>query len=134
MATVCIEGASFVLLVNDLEKTVQFYEELGFTYEVIGSEVKHHHVKRDNLTLILVEVKQGDEVNPFSSRYEEQYFDVFCYTNAVDMLFRELIEKNVTIVRKPNYSSHWSEFTFKDINGYQIAVGGGIINKELISR
>ncbi|WP_449622953.1 VOC family protein [Robertmurraya sp. Marseille-Q9965] len=134
MDKVCIEGASFVLLVNDLEKTVQFYEELGFTYEVIGSEVKHHHVKRDNLTLILVEVKQGDEVNPISSRYEEQYFDVFCYTNAVDMLFRELIEKNVTIVRKPNYSSHWSEFTFKDINGYQIAVGGGIINKELISR
>lgn len=26
-----------------------------------------------------------------------------------------------------------SEFTFRDLNGYQIAVGGGVINKELIA-
>jgi hypothetical protein len=133
MSVIDINGASFVLLVKDLEQTIQFYSELGFKHEVIGSEVKHHHVSRDKLTLILVEARQEDELKPISSSYEEQYFDVYCYTNAVDLLAQEFIEKNVTIVRGPNYTSHWSEVTIRDINGYQIAFGGSIINKELIS-
>jgi predicted lactoylglutathione lyase len=133
MSVITIEGASFVLLVKDLEQTVKFYSELGFKHEVIGSKVKHHHVSRDKLTLILFEAKDEDEVKPISSRYEEQYFDVYCYTNAVDSLAQEIMEKNITIVRKPNYTNHWSEFTFRDINGYQITIGGGIVNKELIS-
>jgi len=128
-----INGASFALLVKNLEQTVKFYSDLGFKHEVIGSKVKHHHVKRDKLTLILFEAREEDEVKPISSRYEEQYFDVCCYTNAVDVLAQEIVDKNITIVRKPNYTSHWSEFTFRDINGYQITIGGGIVNKELIS-
>ncbi|GGH77401.1 putative lactoylglutathione lyase [Pullulanibacillus pueri] len=133
MSAININGASFVLLVKELEKTIKFYTDLNFKYEVIGSKIKHHHISRDKLTLILIEAKPGDEVNPISSRYEEQYFDAFCYTDSVDVLFEEMKEKNVTIIRKPNYSSYWSEFTIKDINGYQIAFGGGIVNKELIS-
>ncbi|XEC96748.1 VOC family protein [Paenibacillus tarimensis] len=133
MSIINISHASFVLLVKDLERTVQFYSELGFKHEVIGSKVKHHHVSRDKLVLILVEAGQEDEVKPISSRYEEQYFDVYCYTNAVDLLAQEFIDKNVTIIREPNYTNHWSEFTFQDIDGYQITVGGGVVNKELIS-
>jgi hypothetical protein len=64
--------------------------------------------------------------------YEEQYFDVYCYTNAVDLLTREFIDKKVTIVRGPNYDNFWSEVTIRDINGYQITFGGGIVNKELV--
>jgi hypothetical protein len=132
MSVINIDGASFVLLVRNLEQTIQFYSELGFRHEVIGEKVQHHHVSRDRLTLILVEARQEDEVNPISSNYEEQYFDVFCYTNAVDLLTQEFIEKNVTIVNGPNYDNHWSEVTIKDINGYQVAFGGGIVNKEFI--
>lgn len=121
-----ISGSSFALLVKNLAQTVQFYTELGFKYEVIGSAVKHHHVSRDKLTLILLEAREENEVRPLSSRYEEQYFDVYCYTNAVDVLAQEMMDKNVTFVRQPNYTSHWSEFTFRDINGYQITVGGEI--------
>ncbi|MBP3967389.1 hypothetical protein [Paenibacillus lignilyticus] len=100
---------------------------------MIGGKVLHHHVSRGKLTLILIEAKQEDEVNPISSRYEEQYFDVYCYTNAVDLIAQEVMEKNITIIRDPNYTNHWSEFTFRDLNGYQITVGGGVVNKELIS-
>jgi len=121
------------LLVKNLEQTIKFYSDLGFKHEVIGSKVNHHHVSRDKLTLILFEAREEDEVKPISSRYEEQYFDVYCYTNAVDLLAQEFMEKNATLVRKPNYTSHWSEFTFRDINGYQITIGGGIVNKDLIS-
>lgn len=133
MSEIIIDGSSFVLLIKNLEQTVQFYSDLGFKYEVIGDKVFHHHVSRGKLTLILVEAKQEDEVKPLSSRYEEQYFDVYCYTNAVDLIAQEMMEKNITIVREPNYTNHWSEFTFRDLNGYQITVGGGIVNKELIS-
>ncbi|WP_199616419.1 VOC family protein [Paenibacillus alkalitolerans] len=133
MSVINIGGSSFVLLVKDLKQTIQFYSELGFKHEVIGTKVLHHHVSRDKLTLILFEAKQEDEVKPISSSYEEQYFDVYCYTNAVDLLAQEFMEKNVTIVREPKYTEHWSEFTIRDINGYQITIGGGIVNKELIS-
>ncbi|RKN85771.1 VOC family protein [Paenibacillus ginsengarvi] len=128
-----IKGSSFALLVKNLEQTVKFYTDLGFTHEVIGSKVQHHHVSRDKLTLILLEAREEDEVKPISSRYEEQYFDVYCYTNAVDLLAQEIMDKPITIVRKPHYTSHWSEFTFRDLNGYQITIGGGVINKDLIA-
>jgi predicted lactoylglutathione lyase len=128
-----IGGSSFVLLVKNLEQTVQFYSDLGFNYEVIGDKVPHHHVSRGKLTLILVEAKQEDEVKPISSRYEEQYFDVYCYTDAVDLIAQEVMDKNITIIRDPNYTNHWSEFTFRDLNGYQITVGGKVVNRELIS-
>jgi predicted lactoylglutathione lyase len=133
MTEIIINGSSFVLLVKNLEQTVQFYSDLGFKYEVIGDKVLHHHVSRGQLTLILIEAKQEDEVNPISSRYEEQYFDVYCYTNAVDLIAQEVMDKNITIIRDPNYTNHWSEFTFRDLNGYQITVGGGVVNKELFS-
>jgi hypothetical protein len=133
MSIINIDGASFVLLVKNLKQTVQFYSDLGFKYEVIGDRVPHHHVSRGKLTLILVEAKQETEVKPISSCYEDQYFDVYCYTNAVDLLTQEFIEKNVTIVRGPNYDNSWSEVTIQDRNGYQIAFGGGIVNKGLIS-
>jgi hypothetical protein len=133
MSVININGASFVLIVKNLEQTIKYYSELGFRHEVIGEKVPHHHVSRDRLTLILVEAKQEDEVKPISSSYEEQYFDVYCYTNAVDLLTQEFIEKNVTIVRGPNYDNHWSEVTIRDINGYQVAFGGGIVTKEHIS-
>ncbi|AZN42621.1 VOC family protein [Paenibacillus albus] len=133
MTEIIINGSSFVLLVKNLEQTVQFYSGIGFKYEVIGDKVLHHHISRGSLTLILVEAKQEDEVNPISSRYEEQYFDVYCYTNAVDLIAQEVMDKNITIIRDPNYTNHWSEFTFCDLNGYQITVGGGVINQELIT-
>lgn len=133
MSEIIINGSAFVLLVKNVEQTVQFYSDLGFKYEVIGDKVLHHHVSRGNLVLILVEAKQEDEVKPISSRYEGQYFDVYCYTNAVDLIAKEIMEKNITIVREPNYTNHWSEFTFRDLNGYQITVGGSVVNKELIA-
>ena len=133
MSGVTFESASYVLLVKNLLQTIQFYSEIGFTYEAIGSKVIHHHVSRDKLILILVEALREDEVQPISSRYEDQYFDVFGYTNAVDVLAQELIGKGITIVREPHYTNPWSEFTFRDINGYQIAIGGGVVNQELIS-
>jgi hypothetical protein len=129
MPEININGSSFVLLVKNLEQTIRFYSELGFKHEVIGDKVPHHHISRDKL----VEAKQDDEVKPISLSYEEQYFDVYCYTNAVDMLTREFIDKDVTIVRGPSYDSFWSEVTICDINGYQIAFGGGIVNKDLVS-
>ncbi|MCJ8008341.1 VOC family protein [Lederbergia wuyishanensis] len=132
MTEININGSSFVLLVKNLEQTIQFYSELGFKHEVIGEKVPHHHVSRGKLTLILVEARHEDEVKPISSSYQEQYFDVYCYTNAVDLLTSEFIDKKVTIVRGPNYDEFWSEVTIRDINGYQITFGGGIVDKELI--
>lgn len=134
MVPININGAAVVLLVKNLEQSIPFYSDLGFTYEAIGSKVKHHHVSRDKLTLILLQARHESDIRPVSSIYEEQYFDAFCYTNAVDLLFHEFSANNVTLVRGPHYSRHWSEFTIRDCNGYHIAFGGDIINKELANK
>ncbi|MFE5320410.1 bleomycin resistance protein [Paenibacillus sp. NPDC056579] len=131
MVPIQISGTAVVLLVKNLEQSIQFYTCLGFAYEAIGGNIKHHHVSRDKLTLILLQARHEDDVKPLSSMYEEQYFDVFCYTNAVDLLFSELAGSHVTIARAPHYSLQWSEFTIQDCNGYSIAFGGGIVNPEL---
>jgi hypothetical protein len=124
--TANISGSSIVLLVKDLQAASDFYMKLGFTYEEIGG---HVHVSRGNMTLILHPAATKEDVRPFSSVLGGLYFDVFAYTDAVDLLADECSAKGVEIVRGPNYTDRWSEFTIKDADGYLIAFGGGRSNR-----
>ncbi|MDF2668032.1 MAG: Glyoxalase/bleomycin resistance protein/dioxygenase [Paenibacillus sp.] len=125
-----INGSSVVLLVSDLIIASDFYRNLGFTYEEIGGpHVKHVHVSRGSLTFILHPALNKESVRPLSALEGGLYFDVFAYTDAVDLLADDCRVKGVEIVNGPNYSEHWSEFTIKDADGYRIAFGGGVSKK-----
>lgn len=113
-----------VLLVRDLERSVQFYTELGFKYERIGGpDVQHVHMNRDQVTFILHQAVNPGDVRPLSSVQGGLYFDAFCYTD-VRQLLEEIREKNVSIVRGPDLNDFFSEITVEDVDGYRIAFGG----------
>ncbi len=128
--TANISGSSIVLLVADVRKSSDFYKNLGFKYEEVGGpKVKHVHVSRGNLTFILHPAINKEDVRPSSSVEGGLYFDAYAYTDAIDLLVEECRSKGVEIVDGPHFSEHWSEFTFKDAEGYRITFGGGVSTK-----
>jgi catechol 2,3-dioxygenase-like lactoylglutathione lyase family enzyme len=117
-------GPTLVLLVRDLDKSAAFYKNLGFTYELIGGPDVHHvHMTRDTVTFILHPAVHVEDVRPNSSVEGGLYFDAFIYTD-VRALLEEFKPKGVEIVRGPDLNDFFSEFTIRDVDGYQIAFGG----------
>ena len=113
-----------VLLVSDLEKSVNYYKKLGFTYELVGGpEVQHVHMTRDSIVFILHPAQNKGDVRPFSSVSWGLYFDVFCYCD-VRKLLEEFNDKGIEIIKGPDLNDFFSEFTIQDPDGYRIAFGG----------
>lgn len=124
MEKAIISGPTMVLLVRDLEQSISFYKNLGFSYELVGGpEIQHVHMTRDTVTFILHQAINPNDVRPTSSVEGGLYFDAFCYTN-VRQLLNEIKSKDISIVRGPNMNDFFSEFTIQDIDGYRIAFGG----------
>lgn len=117
-------GPTMVLLVRDIERSISFYKNLGFNYELVGGPVVQHvHMTRDNVTFILHQAVDPNDVRPFSSVEGGLYFDAFCYTN-VRQLLEEIKDKGIPIVQGPDLNGFFSEFTIQDNDGYRIAFGG----------
>ncbi|WP_088077264.1 MULTISPECIES: VOC family protein [Bacillaceae] len=129
-----ITGIATTMVVKDVKESVEFYKKLGFKHEVIGSNPAHHHVHRDKLTIIFHPTNKEEEIRPGTSYVDSElyYFDIYCYVDGLDLLVNEIKSNGIEIVRGPNYSEHWSEITIKDINGYCIAFGGGIADRQLL--
>ncbi|MET3846482.1 VOC family protein [Paenibacillus sp. OAE614] len=124
MNQAAFSGPSMVLLVRDIEKTIDFYKKLGFSYELVGGPVVQHvHMTRDKVTFILHQAADPEDVRPFSSVKGGLYFDAFCYTN-VRQLLEEIKDKEIPFVQGPDLNDFFSEFTIQDIDGYRIAFGG----------
>ena len=119
-----IMGPTMVLLVKNLENSVAFYKNIGFQYELIGGpDVQHVHMTREQVTFILHQAINTEDVKPFSSVEGGLYFDAFCYTD-VRVLLEEFRSKGIKIVRGPDLNELFSEFTIEDVDGYRIAFGG----------
>jgi predicted lactoylglutathione lyase len=119
-----ITGPTMVLLVRDLQKSIEYYKDLGFTYELVGGpDIQHVHMNRDSATFILHPAKNTADVRPNSSVEGGLYFDAFCYGN-VRMLVEEFKNKEIEIVKGPDLNDFFSEFTIQDPDGYRIAFGG----------
>lgn len=119
-----ITGASVTLLVENVDAAVAFYEGIGFHAENIGG---HIHVSNGGATFILHPAKKQSDIRPNSAAEGGIYFDVFCYTDSEGLrqLYAITQEKGVEVVNGPHWSEGWSEFTIRDLDGYQVAFGGG---------
>lgn len=119
-----LSGPTMVLLVSDLEKSVEFYKKLGFTYELIGGpDVQHVHMIRESVIFILHQAERKEDVRPFSAAEGGLYFDAFCYGD-VRSLLEEFRDKGIPIVKGPDLNEFFSEFTIQDPDGYRISFGG----------
>ncbi|WP_422660563.1 VOC family protein [Paenibacillus sp. EC2-1] len=124
MSKATFSGSAMVLLVSDIEKSIDFYNRLGFKEEFIGGpDVQHVHMTRDSVTFILHQARDPKDVRSFSSVEGGLYFDAFCYTN-VRQLLEEIKDKDIPIVRGPDLNDFFSEFTIQDVDGYRISFGG----------
>ncbi|WP_349305781.1 VOC family protein [Bacillus sp. FJAT-49711] len=122
-----INGSSIVFLVKDIKRSSDFYRNLGFDYEEIGiGEIKHIHVTRDQLTFILHEASNPEDVRPFSSFNGGPQWDAFAYSDEVDVLFEEFKTKGAEIAYGLNQDPYWNEFAIRDVDGYIVAFGGGV--------
>jgi predicted lactoylglutathione lyase len=123
-----LKGPTQVLLVRDVEASAAFYKKLGFSYERVGGpDVQHVHMNREAVTFILHQAVNKEDVRPFSSVEGGLYFDAFCYTAGgaeLRLLLEEFKAQGAEIVKGPDLNEFFSEFTIKDIDGYQIAFGG----------
>ncbi|NOU86296.1 bleomycin resistance protein [Paenibacillus sp. LMG 31460] len=122
VVSVNLKGPSIVLLVANLQESINYYKGIGFTEENVGG---HIHMNHGAVTFILHEAKQISDVRPNSSVEGGLYFDAFCYTSPAGLkhLYEEFLSKGVEIVNGPHWSEGWSEMTIRDINGYCIAFG-----------
>lgn len=124
MSDVILTGPTMVLLVSDLQKSVEYYKDLGFKYELVGGpETQHVHMSRDSVVFVLHPAEKPEYVKPFSSVEGGLYFDAFCYGD-VRKLLEEFKDKEIRIVKGPHLNDFFSEFTIQDPDGYRIAFGG----------
>lgn len=124
MSRAYLSGPTMVLLVKNIDQSIHFYKKLGFQYELVGGpEVQHVHMTRDQVTFILHQAVNPNDVKPYSSVEGGLYFDAFCYTD-VRALLEEFTLKGISIVKGPDLNDHFSEFTIEDVDGYRISFGG----------
>jgi lactoylglutathione lyase len=123
-----IHSSLKVLLVSDLEKSKQFYQEK------LGCDVTEWWVIRDGfegLALKLLQARSSKDVQPNKpAKGAVKAFDVYCYIEnwtALDELYQEFNTNGVEIAIEPwvdENNGPWKEFAVKDLDGYCIAFGG----------
>lgn len=114
-------------LVDDLARSIGYYERLGFTFRepwdgfyAIGT--------RDGLELHLKEApKNGTERQ---HRREHEHLDAAAGVDGIEMYYAECVAKGIAIL-KPLAVTEWGtrDFYIEDPDGYIIAFGGRLEDK-----
>jgi lactoylglutathione lyase len=117
-----------VLLVSDLERSKEFYQE------VLGCEVTEWWVIRDGFTGLAIKLLQAetpeDVVPNKPAKGEKVGFDVYCYVenwDELDQLYHEFLANGAKIAIEPwidPENGPWKEFAIHDVDHYCIAFGG----------
>lgn len=117
-----IVGARYVLAVQNLAKSVEFYrEQLGFgsVLEVPG----WHFLKREKFVVMLGECPDD------RSAFETGNHSYFAYIDVenIDELYHEYAAKDVDIISEPA-DKDWGqrEFAVRTIDGHRIMFGEAI--------
>ena len=119
-----IEGARYVLAVQDLKKSADYYEnELGFTTWWSGEG--WHFLKREKFSVMLGEC--SDDRSAFETR-NHSYFAYIDVKN-IDHLYAEYAAKNIEILGKVSDRA-WGqrEFAIRTIDGHRIMFGEAILD------
>ena len=114
-----IIGTRFVLAVNDLQKSADYYrQQLGFTS--IWSGEDWHFLKREKFVLMLGECPED------KSAFEINNHSYFAYIEVASIatLYKEFIEKDIVIISELQDKS-WGqrEFLIQTIDGHRIMFG-----------
>jgi catechol 2,3-dioxygenase-like lactoylglutathione lyase family enzyme len=109
-------------LVDDLDRSITFYEMLGFTF---GTRWEDFYAigMRDGLELHLKKAPKRPEERQF--RREHEHLDAAAGVDGVEAFFRDCVAAGVTIL-KPLSPTPWGtrDFYVQDPDGYITCFGG----------
>jgi catechol 2,3-dioxygenase-like lactoylglutathione lyase family enzyme len=111
-------------LVDDLERSIEYYKKLGFTFgETWDGFYAIGYI--DGLELHLKEApKDRDERQ---QRREDEHLDAAAGVNGIEAYFEQCVANGVTIL-KPLHDTEWGtkDFYIEDPDGYIISFGGRV--------
>ena len=109
-------------LVDDLQRSMTFYEKLGFTF---GAPWEGFYAigELDGLELHLKEEPKNDSDRQF--RREHEHLDAAAGVDGIETFYEQCVANGVKI-HKPLASTEWGtkDFYIEDPDGYIISFGG----------
>lgn len=109
-------------LVDDLTRSINYYEKLGFTF---GEPWDGFYAigQRDGLELHLKEAPKNDAER--QHRREQEHLDAAAGVDGIDAFYEQCVASGLTILR-PLTPTAWGtkDFYVEDPDGYIIAFGG----------
>ena len=122
-----MNGCAPVFVCKDPLQTSCFYEKyLGFESTHLDDETMPHiRLSRDNIDIVLVAAKNGQEIKPMRELCGIDY-DLYIYVSEPMMLQMELANNGVAIIKQLGDAETFTgvnrEFVFGDIDGRHICV------------
>ncbi|HEX6032105.1 MAG TPA: VOC family protein [Tepidiformaceae bacterium] len=109
-------------LVDDLERSIAYYERLGFTF---GEPWEGSYAigLRDGLELHLKEAPKNQDER--RHRRDGEHLDAAAGVDGIEAFFRQCVANGATIL-KPLASTEWGtkDFSVVDPDGYIVCFGG----------
>jgi predicted enzyme related to lactoylglutathione lyase len=117
-------GSSAVLLVADLERSVEYYgDRLGFSCELHGEPPDFCVAKRDDVTILMALCGDADRIVP-NWQIVDKVWNVYIRVDDVDAIYAEVQRRGAgidyTIYNAP---SGFREFGVQDPDGHDIGIG-----------
>jgi len=117
-------GASPVLLVADLDRSVTYFrEQLGFGCQVHGEPPDFAVADRDDVTILLALTPDAERIVP-NWHVADKLWDAYIRVDDVDAVYAEVQERGAPI-DYTIYDTPWGfrEFGVQDPDGHDIAIG-----------
>jgi predicted enzyme related to lactoylglutathione lyase len=117
-------GSSAVLLVADMERSVEYYgERLGFSCELYGEPPDFCVAKRDDVTILLSLCEDADRIVP-NWQIVDKTWNVYIRVDGVEAIYSEVQKRGAKIdYTIYNAPSGFREFGVQDPDGHDIGIG-----------
>jgi predicted enzyme related to lactoylglutathione lyase len=119
-----ITGISPVLLVADLDRSVEYYRDrLGFECEVYGEPPDFATAGRDGETILLALARDAERLVPHWQIVEKMW-NVYIRVDDADAMYNEVQQRGAEIDYTIYDAPHgFREFGVQDPDGHDIAFG-----------
>ncbi len=121
-----LTGAATVLLVTDVRRAVEYYRDrLGFETSLWEPNPEHYgYASRDGCHLHFACFSGAPRRPPNAELVPPDMFDVYAWTDDVETLHAELVERGADVVQPPTDQGYGlRDIRVRDPFGYVIAFG-----------
>ncbi len=128
-----MKGIAPQWIVEDMEKTIEFYQEkLDFTLDWVGDPPHFAMLSRAGVTLMFRALSQPQLMRPNRQPFVQagwepsgkQAWDAYVWVEDVEHLYQKCVERELSIIRELETTDYGNrDFDLEDINGYILCFG-----------